>query len=98
MGKEKNTIKVILLSINKVILFNISKLIRKRQDLYVFLLLSIIRVILYSTNKVILSNTTKVILLLSCCTLLELWKAGIGKFCVVFLAEGFLSVRKLVSN
>lgn len=54
MGKEKNTIKVILLSINKVILFNISKLIRKRQDLYVFLLLSIIRVILYSTNKVIL--------------------------------------------
>ena len=36
--------------------------------------------------------------LLSCCTLLELWKAGIGKFCVVFLAEGFLSVRKLVSN
>lgn len=62
MGKEKNTIKVILLSINKVILFNISKLIRKRQDLYVFLLLSIIRVILYSTNKVILSNTTKAIL------------------------------------
>lgn len=62
MGKEKNTIRVILLSINKVILFNISKLIRKRQDLYVFLLFSIIRVILYSTNKVILSNTTKVIL------------------------------------
>ena len=62
MGKEKNTIKVILLSINKVILFNISKLIRKRQHLYVFLLLSIIRVILYITSKVILSNTTKVIL------------------------------------
>lgn len=62
MGKEKNTIRVILLSINKVILFNISKLIRKRQDLYVFLLFSIIKVILYSTNKVILSNTTKVIL------------------------------------
>lgn len=46
----------------KVILFSISKLIRKRQDLYVFLLFSIIRVILYSTNKVILSNTTKAIL------------------------------------
>ena len=62
MGKKKNTIRVILLSINKVILFNISKLIRKRQDLYVFLLFSTIRVILYSTNKVILSNTTKAIL------------------------------------
>ena len=62
MGKKKNTIRVILLSINKVILFNISKLIRKRQDLYVFLLFSTIRVILYSTNKVILYSTNKVIL------------------------------------
>ena len=48
---------------------------------------TIFEVILFSTER-----------LLSCCTLLELWKAGIGKFCVVFLAEGFLSVRKLVSN
>lgn len=55
-----------------------------------FLLFSLLRpalLILFSTER-----------LLSCCTLLGLWKAGIGKFCVVFLAEGFLSVRKLVSN
>lgn len=55
-----------------------------------FLLFSLLRpalLILFSTER-----------LLSCCTLLGLWKAGIGKFCVVFLTEGFLSVRKLVSN
>ena len=55
-----------------------------------FLLFSLLRpalLILFSTER-----------LLSCCTLLGLWKAGMGKFCVVFLTEGFLSVRKLVSN